>query len=69
MPLTFANIGEEYIIKRIGGRPDVKKHLEDLGFTAGGLITIVSTTAGNLIIKVKESRIAINSDMAQKIIV
>ena len=69
MPLTFANIGEEYIIKRIGGIPDVKKHLEDLGFTAGGLITIVSTTAGNLIIKVKESRIAINSDMAQKIIV
>lgn len=69
MPLTFAPVGEECIIKRIGGSPDVKKHLEDLGFIPGGTVTIVSDLGGNLIINVKESRIALSKEMAAKIMV
>lgn len=69
MPLALANIGEEYMIRRVSGNPEVKKHLEDLGFTAGGSITVVSALGGNIIVKVKESRIAISQEMAQKIMV
>jgi ferrous iron transport protein A len=69
MPLTVANIGEENIIKKVGGKPEVKKHLEDLGFVAGGNITVISTLGGNLIVNVKESRVAISKEMAQKIMV
>lgn len=69
MPLSFAEVGEENIIKRIGGSPDVKKHLEDLGFVVGGVITVVSELGGNLIVNVKGSRVAINRDMAAKIFV
>ena len=69
MPLTFAEIGDEHIIKRIGGSPEVRKHLEDLGFVAGGVISIVSELGGNLILNVKGSRIAISREMAAKITV
>ena len=69
MPLALANIGEEYMIRRVSGNPEVKKHLEDLGFTAGGPVTVVSALGGNIIVKVKESRIAISQEMAQKIMV
>ncbi|MGI6403205.1 MAG: FeoA family protein [Oscillospiraceae bacterium] len=69
MPLTIANVGEENIIKKIGGKPEVKKHLENLGFVAGGNITIISTLGGNLIVNVKDSRVAISREMAQKIMV
>ena len=69
MPLVLANIGEEYMIRRVSGNPEVKKHLEDLGFTAGGSITVVSALGGNIIVKVKESRVAISEEMAQKIMV
>ena len=69
MPLLFANIGEENIIKRIGGSPEVKKHLENLGFVVGGTVTIISTLGGNLIVNVKEARVAINREMAQKIMI
>ena len=69
MPLALANIGEEYMIRRVSGNPEVKKHLEDLGFTAGGSITVVSALGGNIIVKVKESRIAISQEMAQKIMI
>lgn len=69
MPLTLANIGEENIIKKIGGKPDVKKHLENLGFVAGGSVTVINTLGGNVIVNVKESRIAISKEMAQKIMV
>lgn len=69
MPLALANIGEEYMIRRVSGNPEVKKHLEDLGFTAGGSITVVSALGGNIIVKVKESRVAISQEMAQKIMV
>lgn len=69
MPLSFANIGEENIIKRIGGTPEVKRHLENLGFVPGGRITIINAIGGNFIVNVKEARIAISREMAQKIMV
>ena len=69
MPLTLANIGEETTVLRVGGSPEMKKHLEDMGFAAGQPVTVVSTIAGNLIVKVKESRIAISREMADKIVV
>ncbi|MBQ3274749.1 MAG: ferrous iron transport protein A [Christensenellaceae bacterium] len=69
MPLSFASPGEENIIKRIGGKPEVKRHLENLGFVAGATVTVITETAGNLIVNVKETRVAINKEMAQKIMV
>lgn len=69
MPLALAPIGEENIIKRIGGKQEVKAHLETLGFVVGGAVTIVSAMGGNIIVNVKESRIAISKEMAQKIMV
>ena len=67
MPLVLANPGEENVIRKVGGSPDVKKHLEDLGFVVGGTVTVVSTIGGNVIVAVKESRLAISKEMAQKI--
>jgi ferrous iron transport protein A len=69
MPLTLANIGEENTIKRIGGKPEVKKHLENLGFVVGGNVTVITTMGGNVIVNVKEARIAISQEMAQKVMV
>ena len=69
VPLVFANPGEAQVIKKIGGLDDTKRHLENLGFTVGGTVTIINTLAGNVIVKVKESRIAINEEMARKIMV
>ena len=69
MPLALANIGEEDMIRRVSGNPEVKKHLDDLGFTAGGSITVVSALGGNIIVKVKEARVAISAEMARKIMV
>lgn len=69
MPLTLADIGEENIIKKVGGKPEVKQHLENLGFVPGGTVSIVSTIGGSLIVNVKNSRIAINKEMAGKIMV
>lgn len=69
MPLTLANIGEQNIIKKVGGKPDVKQHLENLGFVAGSTVTIVNTMGGSVIVNVKESRVAISKEMAQKIMV
>ena len=69
IPLTLANMGEDVVIKKVGGSSDVKKHLEDLGLIAGSTVKIVNTFAGNVILDVKNSRIAVNSDMARKIMV
>ena len=69
LPLTLANIGEEQMIHKVGGSPEVKKHLEDLGFVAGGTVTVVSSLNGNVIVKVKEARVAISEDMARRIMV
>lgn len=69
MPLSFANVGEETTIRKISGNPETKSHLNDLGFVPGGQITIVSTIGGNLIVNVKNSRVAISREMANKIFV
>lgn len=69
MPLSLAVVGENNIIKKIGGKPEVKKHLENLGFVVGGNVQVVSTLGGNVIVKVKEARVAISKEMAQKIMV
>lgn len=69
MPLLFASVGEENIIKKVGGKPEIKKHLENLGFVAGGRVSVINTIGGNLIVNVKETRVAISKEMAQKIMI
>ncbi|MBR5093741.1 MAG: ferrous iron transport protein A [Oscillospiraceae bacterium] len=69
MPLILAEAGEEAVIKRVGGSPEMKKHLEDMGFTVGGAVTVMSAIGGDLIVKIKGSRVAINKEMAQKIMI
>ena len=69
MPLIMADPGEENIIRRVGGSPEMKKHLEDMGFTAGSAVTVMNTIGGNLIVKIMESRVAISKEMAAKIMV
>lgn len=69
MPLILAPVGEESIIKKVGGKPEVRMHLENLGFVVGSTIKIVSEIGGNLIVNVKDSRIAVSREMAGKIMV
>ncbi len=69
MPLILADTGSENIVRKVGGTAEVKQHLADLGFNVGTPVTVVSTIGGNVIVKVKESRVAISREMAQKIMV
>ena len=69
MPLMLADVGEENIIRRIGGSQEMKKHLEDMGFVVGGSVSIVSEINGNLIVNVKDTRVAVSREMAGKIMV
>lgn len=69
MPLTMANPGECYTIRKVGGKEETRRFLENLGFVAGGTVTVVSEVNGNMIVNVKESRVAIGKDMANKIMV
>ena len=69
MPLVMADAGEENVIRRVGGSPETKKHLEDMGFTVGSAVTVMNTIGGNLIVKIRESRVAISREMAGKIMV
>ena len=69
MPLILADTGEEAVIQRVGGSPEMKKHLEDMGFVAGGTVSVLNTIGGNLIVKIKESRVAISKEMAGKIMI
>ncbi|MCH5298927.1 MAG: ferrous iron transport protein A [Ruminococcus sp.] len=69
IPLLFAAPGEENIIKKIGGNTEAKLHLENLGFVTGGTVTVISELAGNLIVNVKGSRVAVSSEMAGKIMI
>ena len=69
MPLALANAGEDNIIRKIGGKPEVKKHLENLGFVVGGNVRVMSALGGNVIVNVKEARVAISEEMARKIMV
>ena len=69
MPLTLAALGEEVIIKRVGGNAEVRAHLQNLGFVSGAVVTVVSSMGGNLIVNVKGARIAVSKEMAQKIMI
>ncbi len=69
MPLPLAQRESSQIIRKIGGTPDVKKHLENLGFVVGGEVSIIAALGGNLIVKVKESRVAVSEELARKIMV
>ena len=69
MPLALADQGKEEIIKKVGGSPAVRQHLEELGFVAGGAVTVVAAMGGNVIVKVKESRVAISEEMARRIMI
>ena len=69
MPLYLAEVEKPQIIRKIGGTPEVKKHLENLGFVVGGNVTVITTLAGNVIVNVKEARVAISEEMARKIMV
>lgn len=69
MPLALANTGEENTIKKIGGSPEVKKHLENLGFVVGGSVTVITALGGNVIVNVKNARVAISEEMARKIMI
>ena len=67
MPLSMVGTGEESVIKKVGGNEDTKRFLENLGFVVGG--SVVSEIEGNLIVNVKDSRVAIGKDMANRIMV
>ena len=69
MPLTFAAVGEEALIRKIGGSPETRKHLENLGFVVGGKVKVVQAIGGNLIVNVKESRVAVSKEMAARIMI
>ena len=69
MPLTMVRAGEPSVIRRIGGKEETRRFLENLGFVSGGVVTVVTETGGNLIVNVKDSRVAIGKDMANKIMV
>lgn len=69
MPLTMLRIGESETIKKIGGREDTRRFLENLGFTTGGEVTVVAKMGGNVIVSVKDSRVAVSREMACKIMV
>lgn len=69
IPMLLCNIGETKIIRKIGGSPEVRRHLEELGFTVGTEVTLVAQAAGNLIVKVRETRVAIGKELAGRIMV
>ena len=69
MPLTMASVGEANTIRKVGGNSEVRAHLENLGFVPGAAVTVITTNGGNLIVNVKESRVAISKEMAAKIMI
>ena len=69
MPLSFASEGEENIIKHVGGKAEVRAHLENLGFVAGAAVKVITSMGGNIIVNIKDSRVAISREMAAKIMI
>lgn len=69
MPLTMAQPGTCNLIKKVGGKPETRKFLENLGFVTGGTVSVISRTGGNVIVEVKGARVAVNRDMAAKIMI
>lgn len=69
MPLSLVSVGEENTVRKIGGRPEVRKHLENLGFTVGGNVKVIASLNGNVIVSIRETRVALDVEMASKIMV
>jgi len=69
MPLNLAPPGEENIVRKIGGSPEVRRHLSDLGFAVGGSVSLIAVLNGNVIVKVRESRVALDAELARRIMV
>ena len=69
MPLTMASVGVENVIQKVGGKAETRQFLENLGFVIGGIVIVVSEIGGNMIVNVKDSRVAISKEMANKIMV
>ena len=69
MPLTYAEIGKKCVVKKIGGNPQTKRFLESLGFTEGSAVTVVNEIGGNVIVNIRESRVAVSKEMAVKILI
>lgn len=69
MPLTLAAVGEVQTVRKLGGSPELKKHLEDLGFVVGGNVTVITSLGGNVIVNVKETRVAVSEETARRIMV
>ena len=69
MPLTMVKTGEPGRVYRVSGKEETRRFLENLGFVAGGTVTVITTMAGNVIVNVKEARVAISKEMAQKILI
>ena len=69
MPLTMAKQGETNYIQKISGKDEVRQHLAELGFVVGERVTVVSAIAGNVILQIKDCRVALNRDMASRILI
>ena len=69
MPLTMTQTGETSVIRKITGKDEVRQHLAELGFVVGEQVTVVSKIAGNMILSIKDSRIALDSGLAQRIMI
>jgi ferrous iron transport protein A len=69
MPLSMAEAGQELYIKKVGGNEDSRHFLESLGFVAGSMVKVISVIGGNMIVQIKESRVAVSREMANRIIV
>lgn len=69
MPLYMATIGEEYLVKKVGGLEEAKHHLKNLGFVAGAEICVVAVMNGNLIVQIKDARVAVSRELAEKILI
>ena len=69
IPLIYAVVGEQNVIKKITGSPDMKKHLEDMGFVVGAVITVVSTVGGTLIVNIKDTKVALDRELGTRIMI
>ena len=69
LPLSYAELNEPNVIKRVTGNPEMKKHLEDMGFVTGAVVSVVSAVSGNLIVNVKDSKVALDKQLAMKIMI
>ncbi len=69
LPLIYAVPNEDNVIKKVGGKPEIKKHLEDMGFVTGAVINVVSTVNGSLIVNIKNTKVALDKELAEKIMI